>query len=237
MSKTKKVQNGYVCALHGGVMKQGWTYLFSVDVDGDVDSEFEKYREYFGPDVKGRYVKTTEPTESLEKLFDLDGVKANRSGETNLFEISITNCTLKIKEATGAKTASTWGPEEEIVDAVADDNEKGETKAAAKKVVAAKKPAKKATAKPAEDEEEAADEEVKEDEEEAKKPAKKAPAKSAAKKAAPKTPAPEVEEENDEVEAEAEEEAEEEEKPAAKKVVAKKAPAKAAAKKPAVVKK
>lgn len=205
MSKTKKSQSvGYVGVMHGGAMKQGWTYLLSVDVGDDINDACTKLVSYYGLGVKCRYIETTDPADVVEKLLANEEFKKNRKGDANIFEINISNCISVIKNVSKVKTAHMWSSvDDEILEPEADESKAKPAKKAAPKKAASKK-------EEEEEEEEAEEAEVK--------PAKK----PAPKKAAPKKEADEVPEEETKEEAEEEEDTKPVKKVAPKKTASKK---------------
>jgi len=57
MSKTKaKAPVVYAFVLYGGIITKGYTYV-KITNEHPESEEYEKYKEFYGDDVKGRYVK------------------------------------------------------------------------------------------------------------------------------------------------------------------------------------
>ena len=107
----KVVPTGTVGVLNGGIIKQGIVRYFVTD--NDLDDEYKKFKDYYGPNLSGRYVKTEDVqgvlTQVKKKLEDL---KVNKIGE-DIYEISVQNAINIVKDISGEKRASLLGDDDD----------------------------------------------------------------------------------------------------------------------------
>lgn len=110
---SKKVEkSGFVCLVYGGCMKQNFVRYFATD--DTPEEEFEKYKEHYGSDIRGRYVKVTGSSQDcLNKLKTELGKRNVDNSFGNIFEIHPAPGVKVMKEITGAKKASMWGNDQE----------------------------------------------------------------------------------------------------------------------------
>lgn len=112
MSKTtkssKKQAVGYIGCVYGGIMKQGHVRYFVTSED--VEDHFETFKEHYGSEVRGRYVKTTEQDKFFEEV--KDKVSDNHIFG-DIYELSVDSSIRAVKEVTGVKKASLLGEDHE----------------------------------------------------------------------------------------------------------------------------
>ncbi len=112
MSKTtkssKKQAVGYIGCVYGGIMKQGHVRYFVTSED--VEDHFETFKEHYGSEVRGRYVKTTEQDKFFEEV--KEKVSDNHIFG-DIYELSVDSSIRAVKEVTGVKKASLLGEDHE----------------------------------------------------------------------------------------------------------------------------
>lgn len=109
-SKTTKAPCSYVGYVCGGALKKGLATPFHAANENDRDERFEELCKVYGSDLHGRYCKTT--VEKAYELF-LAELKSCRDEETDIYEATDNHCVGRLKEVTGAKTASRLGKSNE----------------------------------------------------------------------------------------------------------------------------
>jgi hypothetical protein len=165
-------------------MTKGYTYVKVTAAHPEVD-EFEAFKEYFGCDLKGRYVKCQMSLDELAQgVADaLINVKYSEDSDY-LYKLNVTEVVKTLKEVTGAKQCSTMGVYEHTP-AVVQEEEETEDSKPVPKSAPKKAPVKKTTGKSVkEEQEEQEEQEEEEQEEEPVKPVAKSAAKPVAKPAA-----------------------------------------------------
>ncbi len=112
MSKTtkssKKQAVGYIGCVYGGIMKQGHVRYFVTSED--VEDHFETFKEHYGSEVRGRYVKTTEQDKFFEEVKEK---VADNHIFGDIYELSVDSSIRAVKEVTGIKKASLLGEDHE----------------------------------------------------------------------------------------------------------------------------
>jgi Mg-chelatase subunit ChlI len=96
----KKEVVGYLGFVYGGLFKQGYTHVFTIDkADEDkLKEKFESFKDFYGDNVRCRYVELTDitPEKALETMFDQQ--KKFRVKEYNIMEHSMSILIKVIKE-------------------------------------------------------------------------------------------------------------------------------------------
>jgi hypothetical protein len=139
--KVQKEKPGYLCLVYGGCMKLGFVRYFPTE--NTPEDEFDKYKQHYGGEIKGRYIKIVNPTDAYTKV-RAELAKLNVTNSFgDIYETGIASAVKIMKEATGVKKASTWGMESNDDD---NDADKQANKQADKQ---ADKPADKQADKPA----------------------------------------------------------------------------------------
>jgi hypothetical protein len=119
--------SGFLYCMYSGLLKQTAARVGSTSTDPTVD-ELPQFKEYYGAQVKGRYVKS--------KNVQADFAALKTKLEDKLYsgslyhDINISELVLFMKEVTGSKTCSTYNvqaekPEEEEASAEAEAKEAG----------------------------------------------------------------------------------------------------------------
>jgi len=107
--KSTKEGQGYLCFVYGGCMKTGWIRYFSCD--HAPEEEYEKFKNHYGSDIKGRYIKVSNPTDAYSKV----RAELTKNNITNtygdIYEMGILAAANYMKDANGVKKTSTWGNE------------------------------------------------------------------------------------------------------------------------------
>lgn len=104
-TKTVKAQKVYAGVTYGGGLKSG---VCVVEVGTDLpDQRFEDLKEFYGDDIKLRYVKCEKPLDSVQDAIfeDLESCKLSKM----LFKQSVTEIVKILKKATDAKKCTTLG--------------------------------------------------------------------------------------------------------------------------------
>ena len=129
-SSTKKAQTVYAMTLYGGVIKSGYCYVQLTT--SHPETEFEKLRPYYGKDVKGRWVKSTKPQESLEETLK---EKLSEHEYSDLFyKLSTTDVVKVLKEVFSCNKCTTMGIYQDKEDKEDKDDEDEEVAPSAPKV-------------------------------------------------------------------------------------------------------
>lgn len=116
--------------LYGGVIKSGYCYVQLTT--SHPETEFEKLRPYYGKDVKGRWVKSTKPQESLEETLK---EKLSEHEYSDLFyKLSTTDVVKVLKEVFSCNKCTTMGIYQDKEDKD-DEDEEVAPKVVEKKVV------------------------------------------------------------------------------------------------------
>lgn len=112
--KATKESQGYLCFVYGGCMKSGWIRYFSCNQSPE--EEYDKYKNHYGTDIKGRYVKVSNATDTYSKLRTelMNNKIKNTYGD--IYEIGVLAAVNYMKEVAGVKKASTWGGDVEEED-------------------------------------------------------------------------------------------------------------------------
>lgn len=192
---TKAKANALVGFSYGGFYKVGYVHLFKHN--GPFEEIYEKLKVQFGEGVVGRYAMTSDVDVHFDEV--CKQCEEFKSGE-HVFRMNVTPMANIIKDVTGAKKLSHFGPDKEDDDEDDSKDTKKDDKKKSKKDKDSsddeddKKSSKKAPAKKTPAKKDESDDEEKEEKKE-KKPAKKTPAKDESsddeddKKSAKKAPA------------------------------------------------
>jgi len=148
---SKKVQQkekpGFLCLVYGGCMKLGFVRYFATE--NTPEEEFEKYKSHYGSDIKGRYIKVSNPSDAYTKLqAELAKLNvANTFGD--IYETGVTAAVKVMKEVTGVKKSSTWGMdgEDDVDGEAAKTTDKADKSNESEKAAPKPKPKPKTTAK------------------------------------------------------------------------------------------
>ncbi len=109
-SKKSSTTNYYGC-VYGGIMKQGYVCFFSTTEDPE--EYFTQFKDWYGSKVRGRFVKTSEEEDYLEKVEDK---LKDHHIFGKIYEVSVDTASKTLKELTGAKKTSLLGEDESTHD-------------------------------------------------------------------------------------------------------------------------
>jgi hypothetical protein len=101
--KTKQ-SSGYVFILYGGIIKLGFARIGFIE-DGDIETHLELFKDHYGNNLKGRYVKSSSPKEHFETL--QEKFKEFTEGKY-VYKIFVTNLVNSLRDVSGVKTCKTW---------------------------------------------------------------------------------------------------------------------------------
>jgi hypothetical protein len=105
---TVKSTNVYTYAMYGGIIKGGYVVVGYTDRCPE-DDFFDSFKEKYGYDVKGRYVKCSKPLEEV-KTGIVEALTEYKYGDSeSLYKYNVTDIVKVFKEITGAKKANTLG--------------------------------------------------------------------------------------------------------------------------------
>jgi hypothetical protein len=102
-----KSNSSYICAVYGGYLKLGTTFIISAISPEKPEDEYVKYVQYYGENIKGHHVKTDDPSATLAKLVEYANTN-NIIRTNNLYEIGIKDATKLLRDLAGVKKANTW---------------------------------------------------------------------------------------------------------------------------------
>lgn len=152
VSKSKKNSTThYYGCVYGGIMKQGYVSFFSTTEDPE--EHFSQFKNWYGSKVRGRYVKTSDEDDCLEKLGDK---LKDHNVHGQIYEVSVDTASKTLKELTGAKKTSLLGEDEvqhdEEKGGKSEDEEKSSKVKSSSKKVTSSKSSKKSKASDSDDE-------------------------------------------------------------------------------------
>ncbi|ARF08826.1 hypothetical protein Catovirus_1_876 [Catovirus CTV1] len=110
-TKSNNNNKGYVGFVYGSVIKTGWVRAFCVSAKGDINEEYTKFFEYYGPSIRCKYVRSNDPQDTLKKFCDLN--KDVVCGNTLLIETSVSSAGTNLKTVSGESTCHNLGPDDE----------------------------------------------------------------------------------------------------------------------------
>ena len=99
----------YLCALYDGCLKRT-TMRFFMTSSPTPELEMEKFREHYGPDLRGKYIKIPNCAETYTKLRNEMVKQKHVNVCGDLFDVGVANCLKLFREVCGAPKVLSWDP-------------------------------------------------------------------------------------------------------------------------------